>query len=112
MINDMKFRRREMLKVGAAGAGILALGRVAGATIPELAQRLSLSAITTAEAGSVYIEAFPTSPLILDPFTQALKLGEGIPDLQRPVPYSEYSRWASPPQKDAQDSNGGQHHYW
>ena len=42
---------------------------------------------------AVYIEVFPTSPLILLPFTDALP----IPKALAPVPASTYSAWPHPP---------------
>ena len=40
-----------------------------------------------------YLENFPTSPLILHPFQDPLK----IPKALRPCPKSEFTRWAEPP---------------
>ena len=44
-------------------------------------------------ADGIYVEAFPTSPLILSPFTDLLP----IPKAMAPIPVSEFSSWSSPP---------------
>ena len=49
--------------------------------------------------GSVFIEAFPTSPLILSPFTDPLP----IPKPMVPTPKAEVDTWSSPPGPDNQD---------
>src|SRR6478752_3935778 len=91
--------RRTMLKVGAVGAAGAAM--VAGKAFvePALAQKGLLSsngvfaAAATEVANLVYIEAFPTSPLILEPFKDELP----IPKALKPIPYSEYTTWSKPP---------------
>src|ERR671939_129758 len=57
-----RLTRRDMLKLGAGGAGMVAVG-AGGMVIPR----------GFAGGGSLYIEAFPTSPLILNPFTDELR---------------------------------------
>jgi FtsP/CotA-like multicopper oxidase with cupredoxin domain len=97
--DDGQVSRRLLLRVSAAGAA--ALGITAGRVLvqPSLADRGLLSAdgvfgaASIAWAGALYTEAFPTSPLILSPFSDPLP----IPKALRPVPKSEYSTWASPP---------------
>src|SRR4051794_23645217 len=90
--------RRTMLKFGAAGAAAVALGTARGLG-PDLANRGLLNkdgvfhATSIALSGSLYIEKFPTSPLILSPFTDELP----IPKALRPIPKEEYSNWAQPP---------------
>jgi FtsP/CotA-like multicopper oxidase with cupredoxin domain len=82
---------------------------------PFLAQRGLLSADGAFAATSTvlgdnlfYIEAFPTSPLILSPFSDALP----IPKALAPVPKSEYSAWAQPPGpgQGQQNSLGNERH--
>src|SRR5262245_1490849 len=53
-------------------------------------------------------EPFPTSPLILNPFTDPLP----IPAPLAPTPVSEVARWASPPSRNNQDSDGASHQIW
>ena len=85
--------RRTVLRVGAAGAAVVALtsARVWGE--PYLAQKGLLStdgvfaAAATALTDLIYIEAFPTSPLIVAPFNDKLP----IPPALKPIPQSEWS---------------------
>ncbi|MBI2917353.1 MAG: multicopper oxidase domain-containing protein [Chloroflexi bacterium] len=96
--------RREFLKYGAVGVG--------GLLLPVAAGRLIETALhpTGASAGSAYIEKYPTSPLILDPFNEPLP----IPQALAPVPRSVFSAWSSPPGPGVgqQDSDGGMHQIW
>src|SRR6478736_2118203 len=84
--------RRTMLKVGAAGAAGAAIVVGKAFVEPALAQKGLLSsngvfaAAATEVANLVYIEAFPTSPLILDPFKDPLT----IPQAMKPTPPTEY----------------------
>ncbi len=91
-----------MLKVGAAGAGMFAL-TASGFAVPRG---------FAGGAGPVYIEAFPTSPLIVSPFNDPLP----IPQALRPVPKSVVDTWSSPPGPDNQDSVKGakpsKHQLW
>src|SRR4051794_26011558 len=107
--------RRTMLRLGAVGATGAALTAARGLGGPFLAQKGLLSAdgafaATSTAIGDIllYTEAFPTSPLILDPFTDALP----IPKALAPVPKSEYSNWAQPPGPGLgqQSSLGNQQH--
>src|SRR3954449_1022738 len=90
--------RRTMLKFGAAGAAAVALG-TARNVVPQLRNEGLLNkngvfhATSIALSGALYIEVFPTSPLILTPFTDELP----IPKAARPVPKEVYSNWAQPP---------------
>ena len=91
--------RRAVLRLGAVGAAGVALYSARAAFSPYLAQRGLLSpdgafaATSTALTDVFYIEAFPTSPLILSPFSDLLP----IPKALAPVPQSVYSNWAQPP---------------
>src|SRR6478609_10371602 len=109
--------RRTMLKVGAVGAAGAAI--VAGKAFvePALAQKglLSSNGVLAAAAKEVanlvYIEAFPTSPLILDPFKDQLP----IPKALKPCPPSEYMGWKkSPGPGDGQQNSMGneRHQIW
>src|SRR5262249_36979967 len=92
-------RRGTFLKMGAAGAGALALGATGQAVVPDLKKRGLFSAngvfdaSSTALADLIYIEAFPTSPLILNPFSDYLL----IPPAMSPVPDTIYTQWARGP---------------
>lgn len=60
-------------------------------------------------AVDVYIEKYPTSPLIMDPFTEQLP----VPSPYRPLTDSElFNRWAVMPQQNYQDSDVGYHQIW
>ena len=91
--------RRTVLRLGAIGAAGVAIGAGRLLAEPALAQQGLLSgngalaAAATAVADLIYIEAFPTSPLILHPFTDYLT----IPQAMKPTSSSEYSAWAQPP---------------
>ncbi len=99
-VPDRSTTRRTVLRVaavGGLGAGI-AMGQ--GLLAPTLSRRGLMSpdgvfSATAAELGDLlfYTEAFPTSPLILNPFADQLP----IPQALRPVPQSEYSAWRQPP---------------
>jgi len=91
--------RRTVLRLGAAGAVGVGLTTVRGVAMPYLADRGWLSAdgafaaTSTALSDALYTEEFPTSPLILTPFRDAL----AIPKALRPTSRSEYRRWPNPP---------------
>lgn len=92
--------RRTLLRVAAAGGLGAALLAARGFGGPFLEQRGLLSAdgafaATSTELSDLlfYVETFPTSPLILSPFTDELP----VPRALRPVARTEYSGWASPP---------------
>jgi FtsP/CotA-like multicopper oxidase with cupredoxin domain len=106
--------RRAILRIGAMGAAGVALYSGQAFAQPYLARKGLLSANgafgAAAEglADQIYIEAFPTSPLILSPFTDVLP----IPKALSPVPQSVYSNWAKPPGPGLgqQNSLGNQQH--
>ena len=91
--------RRTFLKLGAAGGAAVAIGAAASVLAPNLRGKGLLSkdgvfdAAAIAWADSIYIEAFPTSPLILQPFTDQLP----VPKALVPVQKSEWTSWAYPP---------------
>src|SRR3954465_11831738 len=62
--------------------------------------------------GSIYLEAFPTSPLILSPFNDPLT----VPTALRPVPKAGVDGWSSPPGTDNQDfvknATANKHQLW
>jgi FtsP/CotA-like multicopper oxidase with cupredoxin domain len=102
--NQGGLTRRDMLKLGAGGAGMMAL-TAGGLAVPR-------GFGASGSSGSTYIEAFPTSPLILSPFTDPLP----IPTAAAPVAKSEVDGWSSPPGPDNQDSVKGaapfKHQLW
>jgi FtsP/CotA-like multicopper oxidase with cupredoxin domain len=107
MSSELLLRRRHLLKASLTGAGFLAAGGATALSINKLAEALHIS---TVEAASLYIEAFPTSPLIMTPFNDPLT----IPQALRPVPAAEVDTWASKPGPEygKQDSDGGTHQLW
>jgi hypothetical protein len=64
--HKVRLTRRDMLKVSAGGAGLFAL-TASGFAVPK-----------GVGAGGVIIEAFPTSPLILRPFNDPLKIPQAL----------------------------------
>jgi FtsP/CotA-like multicopper oxidase with cupredoxin domain len=111
MSDQFLIRRRQLLKAGAAGAGFLAMGGAGLFSAAPVAQRL----LGAAAADQTYIEVFPTSPLILNPFTDALP----IPQAAKPVGW-DYNTVASyfaskglpaatPVKGGQQDANGAVH---
>src|SRR6187200_729222 len=89
--------RREFLRLGAIGGAAVAAGAVASRWMPDLRERGLLSAdgvfdaASIAWADSLYVEAFPTSPLILNPFNDPLV----VPQALRPE--LDFATWAAPP---------------
>jgi FtsP/CotA-like multicopper oxidase with cupredoxin domain len=92
--------RRSFLRIGALGVTGGALLGARSAWAPGLAQRGLLSpdgafAATSTAIGDIvlYTETFPTSPLILSPFTDELP----VPRALAPVQGSEFLSWDYPP---------------
>jgi FtsP/CotA-like multicopper oxidase with cupredoxin domain len=92
--------RRTLLRLGAAGGAGAAFVAAGGWGAPALARKGLLSADGAFAASSTklgdllfYTEAFPTSPLILKPFTDALP----IPKALAPCTKQDYSSWAKTP---------------
>src|SRR3954451_5272865 len=106
--------RRSVLRLGALGVAGAALGGPRAAGEPYLASRGLMSAdgvfaaAATAITDLVYIEAFPTSPLILNPFNDPLP----VPKAAKPVSSGTFSSWAQPPGPGVgqQNSLGNQKH--
>jgi FtsP/CotA-like multicopper oxidase with cupredoxin domain len=90
-LDRVRLTRRDMLRLTAGGAGMFML------TASGLAVSSGVGA--SGGGGSVYIEAFPTSPLILRPFDESLP----VPTAMAPVPKTVVDRWESPPGPDNQD---------
>ena len=89
--------RREFLRLGAIGGAAVAAGAVASTWMPDLRKRGLLSAEGVFDAGSIawadvlYLESFPTSPLILNPFTDQLPVPKAL------VPELDCASWDLPP---------------
>jgi FtsP/CotA-like multicopper oxidase with cupredoxin domain len=100
--NGRNLSRRDVLKIGAATGAATAVGSLAVGARPAAAQ-----VTATGCTGLGAIEAFPTSPLILQPFTDPLP----IPQAQAPIPASQVATWRNPPGSGVgqQDSSGGTH---
>jgi FtsP/CotA-like multicopper oxidase with cupredoxin domain len=88
-LDSIRLNRRDMLKLTMAGAGAFAL----------TSSGLAVTSGLGADGGSLYIEAFPTSPLVLNPFNEPLP----IPTAAVPVPKAVVDTWESPPGPDNQD---------
>jgi FtsP/CotA-like multicopper oxidase with cupredoxin domain len=106
--------RRTFLKMGAIGAAVFAAGTAGSVVVPDLRRRGLwtpdgvFDAASIAWANAVYTEAFPTSPLILSPFSDELP----VPRALAPIAKSEWSNWAQPPGPGLgqQSSLGNQQH--
>jgi hypothetical protein len=83
--------RRRFLQLAALGGDSAALAGAGSFAGPSF--RDAWFRVGNALADSLYIEAFPTSPLILNPFTDPLP----IPKALAPVPTSVVSTWANRP---------------
>src|SRR5215217_1209186 len=111
---DSLVSRRNVLRLGAAGAAAFGLGAGRLVLEPALAQKgLNsanglIGAASMAWADALYTEVFPTSPLILSPFTDELQ----VPKALRPVDPSVYRDWAKRPGPGIgqQNSLGNQQH--
>jgi FtsP/CotA-like multicopper oxidase with cupredoxin domain len=66
-IENVRLSRRDMLKLSAGGAGLFAL-TASGFAVPR----------GFGAGGSLYLEAFPTSPLILNPFSDPLVIPQAL----------------------------------
>src|SRR3954453_19547557 len=100
--------RRSFLKLGAVGAAAVAVGTTSSLVVPELRRKGLYSANGVFDASSqafaalVYTEVFPTSPLILNPFTDEFVK----PKAASPVSYSEWSNdWTYKPGPGAGQQN-------
>jgi len=110
----IKIPRRTLLKIGAVGTAAVAVGSASSIVVPELRRKGLDSAnglfdaTSIALASKIYDETFPTSPLILSPFQDPLN----VPKAARPVPYADYTSWASPPGPGygQQNSYGNEQH--
>jgi FtsP/CotA-like multicopper oxidase with cupredoxin domain len=101
--------RRDMLKLGAATGAAAAVGVVAGRPTPALAAGGNQAA-TGSCTGLQAIEAFPTSPLILQPFKDLMP----VPKAASPIDPAVVATWSSPPDPGVgrQDSAGHTHQLW
>ena len=70
----IRLTRRDMIKLGAGGAGMFMLG-AGGLAVPR---GFAGGSGSGGGGGSLYIEAFPTSPLILKPFTDPLNIPKAL----------------------------------
>jgi len=100
--------RRSFLKLGAVGAAAVAVGTTSSLIVPELRRKglYSVNGVfessSQALASAVYTEVFPTSPLILNPFTDLFNK----PKAASPVPYSSWSNdWQYKPGPGAGQQN-------
>jgi hypothetical protein len=110
--------RRTLLRLGAAGGAGAALAAAQTWAAPLLAQRGLLSADGAFAATSTalsdnlfYIEKYPTSPLIISPFSDPLP----IPKALAPVPKSVVDTWSYPPGPGPGQQNSlrnEQHQIW
>ncbi|HEY3574065.1 MAG TPA: multicopper oxidase domain-containing protein [Arthrobacter sp.] len=116
--NTNGLRRRALIRLGAAGGAGAALAAAHTWAGPLLARRGLLSpdgafaATATALSDELfYIEKYPTSPLIISPFSDPLP----IPKALAPVPKSVVETWNNPPGPGPGQQNSlrnEQHQLW
>jgi FtsP/CotA-like multicopper oxidase with cupredoxin domain len=80
--------RRDMLKISGAGAGVFAL-TASGLSVPR----------GFGSGGSLYIEAFPTSPLITRPFNDPLNIPQALRACD-PTTWDSYGGLPAPENQD------------
>ncbi len=103
--NGLTLSRRDVLKIGAAAGAATAVGAIAGRPTTAAAQ-VGATSCTGLQA----IEAFPTSPLILNPFVDAMP----VPKAARPIDPAVVATWSNKPGPGIgqQDSAGHTHQLW
>jgi FtsP/CotA-like multicopper oxidase with cupredoxin domain len=89
-LDKVRLTRRDMLKLSAGGAGMFAL-TASGLAVPR-------GFAGGGGGGSVYLEAFPTSPLITKPFNDPLVVPKAL------APVDPTSLPAGAPDRNIQDS--------
>jgi FtsP/CotA-like multicopper oxidase with cupredoxin domain len=97
--------RRDLLKIAAASGAATAIAGIAGRALADGGS--SAASAGGSCTGLQAIEAFPTSPLILHPFSDALP----VPKALAPA---DVSTWSQKPGAGAgqQDSDGNTHQLW
>jgi FtsP/CotA-like multicopper oxidase with cupredoxin domain len=108
--------RRTVLRVGAVGTVGVGLATAQGLAVPALQQKglWSADGVFSASAATIgdlllYTEAFPTSPLIVEPFKDELPIPKAL------APEQGYQDWDQPPGPGLgqQNSLGNeQHQMW
>ena len=93
----IRLTRRDMMKLGAGGAGMFMLG-AGGLAVPRGFAGGSGSGSGGGGGGSLYIEAFPTSPLILKPFNDLLNDPDGAARRVDPTTWDSLGGAARPEQ--------------
>jgi FtsP/CotA-like multicopper oxidase with cupredoxin domain len=97
-LDKIQLTRRDMVKLGAGGAGVFAL-TASGFAVPK-----GLAGGTT--SGKLYIEAFPTSPLIMTPFSDPLTIPSALRPNDLKDSFGAGSSATAQPNKLRQDSIG------
>jgi FtsP/CotA-like multicopper oxidase with cupredoxin domain len=93
-LDKIRMSRRDMLKLSAGGAGMFVVG-AGGLAVPR-------GLAGGGGGGKLYIEAFPTSALILNPFTDVIE----PPKALRPTDPTSWDSKGGIPSKLHQDSIG------
>ena len=102
--NDLNLTRRDLLKIGAMTGAAAVVGAAAARPTRAAAQADPSCGLPPVP------EPYPTSPLILKPFTDPLP----IPKALAPIPPQEVANWSNKPGAGVgqQDSSGGTHQLW
>jgi FtsP/CotA-like multicopper oxidase with cupredoxin domain len=112
------FPRRTFLKLGAAGSAAVALATSGSRLVPQLRQRGLLSAdgvfdaASIAWADAIYVEVFPTSPLIVSPFQDVLTVPKALAPVDPTTLRDPWTGKLAPPGPGVgqQNSLGNQQH--
>ncbi len=112
------FPRRSFLKWGAAGAAAAALGTSGKLIVPELRKRGLMTADGLFDAGSiawadaVYKEVYPTSPLIVSPFSDELPIPKALAPVDPTTLMDPWKRLSAAPGPGVgqQNSLGNERH--
>jgi FtsP/CotA-like multicopper oxidase with cupredoxin domain len=108
--NERNLSRRDLLKIGAATGAATAVAALGARPGTARADGGGGSVTSGTCTGLQAIEAFPTSPLILQPFTDPMN----VPKAARPIDPSVVATWSNTPGPGIgqQDSAGHTHQLW
>src|SRR5471032_2087188 len=111
-----QFPRRLFLQMGAVVTAVLATGVAGSLIVPQLRRRglwspdgvFDAASQAFAASGTPYTEAFPTSPLILHPFSDQLT----VPKAMRPIDPATLSPRPGPGAGEQNSLHNQAHQIW
>src|SRR3954462_14472866 len=101
-LNNVRLTRRDMLKLSAGGAGMFAL-TASGLAVPR-------GFAGGGGGGSIYLEAFPTSPLITRPFNDPLNVPKAL-EPSDPTKWDSKGGLPDPKKQDSLPPSPNQDYY-